>query len=551
MKRVRLVRGVRVFSLGLAVVLWAGQLGVSHGEGPGTAGRSGTGSITSDFNGDGFGDLAVGSYLEDVGLVADAGAVNVLYGSGGGLQATLPDDQLWTQDSLDVEDEAEPGDGFGWSLAPGDFNGDGYGDLAVGSLYEDVGSVTNAGAVHVLYGSILGLQATFPEDQLWTRDSVQGEGQAESADKFGRSLVAGDFDADGISDLAIGAPFQDLEAGKEAGAVYVLYGSTDGLLADEQLWTLDSADVEEEAGPWDLFAWALAAGDYDGDGFADLAIGIPLENIGDVLNAGGVHVLFGSAEGLQATSPDDQHWTQDSPDVEDQVEAADEYGAVLEAEDFNADGFEDLAIAVTSEDLGVLRSAAAVNVLYGSAGGLQATSPEDQFWTQDSPDIEDEAELQDRWGWSVATGDLNGDGFGDLAVGARLEDLATITLADAGAVNVIYGSAGGLQATSPEDQLWTQDSPEIDDDAELGDRFGRSLSTGDYNGDGYADLTVGVPAEDVGLILDAGAVNVLYGSSGSLQATAPEDQLWTQDNTDIGDDAESRNWFGYSLPTGG
>ncbi len=216
--------------------------------------------------------------------------------------------------------------------------------------------------------------------------------------------------------------------------------------------------------------------DFNNDGFADLAIGVRFEDVGTLFDAGAVNVLYGSAGGLQTTSPDDQFWNQDSAGVRDIAESGDEFGSSLGAGDFNDDGFADLAIGVPLERLGAVSGAGAVNVLYGSAGGLQATSPDDQFWNQDSPGVKDTAEESESFGYSLGAGDFNTDGFADLAIGVG-EGVGAV--AGAGAVNMLYGSAGGLQATSPDDQFWNQDSPGVRDTAEYFDQFGYSLGGGD------------------------------------------------------------------------
>ena len=100
---------------------------------------------------------------------------------------------------------------------------------------------------------------------------------------------------------------------------------------------------------------------------------------------------------------------------------------------------------------------------------------------------------------------------------------------DAGAVNILYGSASGLTAAG--NQFWTQDNPGILERAEAGDLFGSALATGDFDGDGFADLAVGVPFENVGSVSDAGAVNILYGSASGL--TAAGNQFWAQDSPGI------------------
>jgi len=201
--------------------------------------------LVTDFNGDGFADLAVGVPGENTG----AGAVQVLYGSSTGLTAA---DQVWFQDDTGT-DSSEDGDAFGTTLATGDFDGDGLTDLAIGVPGED----GFRGAVNILYGSVIGLNDDGA--QFWTQDSTDVEDTAEDGDGFGSALAAGDFNGDGRSDLAIGAPFEDVDGTADAGAVNVLYGSSSGLTATgDQFWHQDVSGVKGIVETGDSFGWALA-----------------------------------------------------------------------------------------------------------------------------------------------------------------------------------------------------------------------------------------------------------------------------------------------------
>ncbi len=407
--------------------------------------------------------------------------------------------------------------------------------------------IANTGAVHVIHGSAAGLSAVTVPDQFWHQSSPGLSHGIERDARFGSSLTAADFDGDGYDDLAVGVPGEDLtgcgffgcdDPIVDAGAVQAIYGSTSGLRSRwHQFWNQFSSETDypEER---DHFGSALAAGDFNRDGYADLAVAAAGEGIGSAVFAGALSVIYGGATGLATTATPNQFWHQDSASVDDVAEDNDFFGCSLATGDFDGDGHEDLAVGVCGEDLHPIArgsDAGAVHVIYGSPSGLNAFTVPADFWHQNTPDVQDRIESGDQFGDSLTTGDFNGDGFADLAIGIRGEDVDTLvigTVSNAGAVTVLYGSGLGLSATVIPAQFWHQTRSAVEDSAEEGDSFGAALGAGDFNGDGIDDLAIGVPFEDLsassGTVVDAGGVNVIYGSSTGLNATTIPDQLWTQ-----------------------
>jgi hypothetical protein len=433
---------------------------------PGPAGTNdyfGFAVAAGDFNNDRFTDLAIGI----PGKNTAAGAVDVLYGSLAGLSATGA--QQWAQGAQGILGTPEANDQFGISLSARDFNGDGYIDLAVGVNQDKVGSLVGAGAVNVMYGSSSGLSAT--NNQLWNLDSSGITGTAAAGDAFGNSVAAGDFNGDGFSDLATGIPGKKLGTINAAGATSVMYGSSTGLTpSGNRLWTQNSSGVLDQAEANDVFGWVVSAGDFNGDGTSDLAVGARLEDIGTKKDAGGVNVIYGSSGGLTATG--NQFWNQDSAGIVNAAEAADVFGFALATGDANGDGKDDLAVGVPGEDFGSIVDSGSVNIIYGSGTGLAATG--NQQWDQDSSGVLDQNEKYDYFGYSVFMADIGNGSPADLVIGVPNESL--LGEPGAGAINVLYGSAGRLTATA--NQFWYQGENGILDMPELNDNFGFGLAQG-------------------------------------------------------------------------
>ncbi|MEM7561877.1 MAG: hypothetical protein AAF353_02375, partial [Pseudomonadota bacterium] len=288
-----------------------------------------------DFNGDGCEDLAIGAPSKDLtgGAGDEHGQVTVIYGTAEGLLAEGHDTWhrgggfTFTDDSLgDIDGDITDRDRFGKTLAWGDFNGDGYSDLAISIVGDNPGGFDNAGSVQVIYGSAQGLRAINTQfiNQGGVRIDPEGDGSSnylgdifggrEAGDSFGSALVAGNFNGDNYFDLAVGVVNEDVGSVGQAGAVNVIYGSENGLIpCNNQFISSDEFRQENDgAGTYtlqgdlmgtsearDFFGFSLASGDINNDGNDDLVVGTVNETItGGPTFVGAVHIIFGSDSGL-------------------------------------------------------------------------------------------------------------------------------------------------------------------------------------------------------------------------------------------------------------
>lgn len=340
--------------------------------------RFGAALASGDFNGDGRDDLAVGVPGQDLSGARDAGAIVLLRGVTGGLE---PVGSL-AQGSKGVRGAAERGDAFGASLATGNFDADAFDDLAVGAPGESTPTVALTGTVHVLSGSLSGIQTA--DDVAFNQYSVRAvhpEGN-EPGDAFGFALAAGDLDGDTDDDLAIGVPGEDGPA-RDTGAVAVLEGGPDGARATGASWfDQDTAGVPDDGELGDAFGAVLAIAALDAGAFEDLVVGMPTEDVGEAGDAGAFVVLSGSATG---PSPAGTLWSEASTGVAGTPERGDLFGYALSPGDFDGDLSVDLAVGIPGQDVSDATDAGLTHVLYGTAAGLAAEGQ--QRWHRGSSGV--------------------------------------------------------------------------------------------------------------------------------------------------------------------
>ncbi|MFD1538823.1 FG-GAP-like repeat-containing protein [Nonomuraea guangzhouensis] len=435
---------------------------------PASAGaRFGATAASGDFNKDGYTDVAVGAPNDTVGGLT-GGSVTVFKGSAGGL--VTPGTRL-TQ--ANGGGGVEAGDRFGAALAVGDFNKDGYADLAVSAPGEAVGSAAGAGSVSVFAGGSGGLSSG-----KWYGQSTGGGGD-EAGDNFGAALAAGDMNGDGYADLAIGVPgevpYQETAKG---GSIYVYKGSASGVVAG---WTAKQEDAGGSTEAGDRFGASLAAGNITGSGHADLVVGAPAEAPGsDPAGSGGIYVIPGAAAGKAAGFGLTQAGNGGGN------EADDNFGAALAVGNFDKDGYADLAVGVPGEAPGAEAKAGALVVFPGAATKLGTA-----YWIHENAGAEP-LTAGDRFGAALATGDADHDGYADLIVGAPGKPYGA---AGAGVAFLFRGAprvANSTVSLTTGRRLTQVDAGDVN---EGGDNFGSAVALGDVNGDGNAEAVIGAAGE--------------------------------------------------------
>ncbi|SOD84982.1 FG-GAP and VCBS repeat-containing protein [Streptomyces sp. Ag109_G2-15] len=372
-----------------------------------------------------------------------------------------------------------------------DFNGDGHRDLAYLGYNRDN---HRGGAVTIVYGGTNGLDTS--HTQVIDQDSAGVPGSGEEDDMFGDSLTSADLNKDGYADLVVGNQTEHVGSAQYRGSVTIVWGSRSGLSGGTNVAPKGSASSAQGH-----FGSDLATGDFTGDGSPDLAV----IGGGEAWLYRGPFTKAGGTGTVSKIDKDGAGW----------------YSSGLAAGKVNGDGKTDLVVLgeqfTGTNDTPALRAW----FLKGASSGLTSGASKT---------------LESAWhgglGANAVIADFDKDGYGDIAIGQPDKDKGK------GAVTVWRGTSAGPSGSTTLTQATAgvSGSPETDDD------FGYDVSAADTNGDGYADLAVGVPHEDVDGKQDQGGVHVFRGGSGGLTGTR---SAWIPQT--VAGRADSDTAFGYSL----
>ncbi|MER5749228.1 VCBS repeat-containing protein [Streptomyces sp. NPDC002088] len=434
----------------------------------------------ADFNNDGKADVAFSASEAYVKGKKGAGQLVVLYGTSTGVTAAKR--STISQDTSGTPGGVEAGDAFGSDTAYADFNHDGYDDLAVSSPGEDVGNDVDGGSVSILWGSASGI----------TGKGIAIPDPAQSGhDNWGRFLAAGDFDGDGKADLAVGS---------NNSTIYVYKGGFTTSGTPGGRYTIKPPVYSGEG----IGALNLTAGDVNGDGRTDLVVDGYETSTQYGWNRN--YWIPGSASGLSVASA-----------------KALKPGVITAIGDIDADGYGDIVSGAewdsTTDDGTTIPDSAKggkVWVTYGTASGPGSATG----ITQDTAGVPGSSETADGFGYELDLGDINGDSYLDLVIGAPGETLNGV--AHTGMLTVLYGSANGLDTITGA-QAFGQNDPSVPGNDEKNDNFGLDVKLDDVTGDGKADLIAG-SGENSG----DGSITYLPSNGTKITATGAR-SIWPAD----------------------
>ncbi|MFE4682284.1 FG-GAP-like repeat-containing protein [Streptomyces sp. NPDC056721] len=380
---------------------------------------------------------------------------------------------------------------------PGDFNGDGYRDIALTAGTATVSGKYMAGRAAVVYGSSTGLNAA--KRTVLSQASTGIPGTPETEDTFGDSLATGDLDGDGYADLVVGAPNEKTGTDTHAGAVTIVWGSASGLSGGTTV-------TDPRPTKHDYFGATLAVGDFDGDGHDDLAVGSTGSTV-DIIRGGFTKSGTYAGSSTIATALDPNATSGN-----------------LTAGDTNADGVDDLVVQ------GYAPYADGADDQYAATYLFLAPVTAPSAVTLPGA-------------YAAAIGDLNKDGYGDIVIGNPLDKTSDPGGALGGKVTVLPGSASGPGLAAA--KSYTQASSGVPGTAEAWDSFGSALSVGDADADGYADLAIGSPGETIGSATGTGTVVLLRGSATGLTTTGAK--AFSQSTSGVPGTAEKNDEFGTDV----
>jgi len=416
----------------------------------------------------------------------------------------------------------EPGDWHGTTVALGDFDGDGYDDLASAAPFEKLNSeVFSSGSVIINRGTAHGITWK----GAYNLSPIDGSLETNINLQMGKALAVGDFNGDDYDDLAVGLPAASVSGQSAAGRVFVYYGGSNGLPGVASMIHQGMLGAAVESG--DTFGDALAAGRLGDDKYDDLVIGSTGENG----NRGAVFVVRGGPQGLNTS----KRQILLGEDMGHANQPGDRFGSAIAIGDIIGFASAELIVGAPLAELTDSAPSSGLVYISNSSDFSVATNPA-QTQVISPLTFGDQLFTQGQFGKSLAVGNFWADQSTlDLAIGAPgAHEGGRVYLGRGTPLGTVWDTTLKLPSG------WGADNKD--------DAFGRALAAGDHDHDGDDELAIGCPGQDIIFAFkkNSGSVHIFDGQEDGPTMT----DVTSYTDFDLGDEITGEGWLGYSLASG-